>query len=110
MCSGSAGDRRSRNSSCSEALAGPPARHDLAVVLLSDWSAERDQRDPVRARFEVSHHAGADAQDVPLPQVTHLVVELDPARALGDHVDLLLPRMRVPEGRAYAGRQLLDAD
>ena len=46
---------------------------------------------------------GADAHDVPRPQVVHLVVDLDPARALGDHVELLLLRVRVAERQAHAG-------
>ena len=45
----------------------PPARHDLAVRLLAERRAEGDQRDPVGAGLQVAHHAGADAQDVPLP-------------------------------------------
>src|SRR4051794_38623750 len=82
------------------ARVSPPAGHDLAVVLLAERRAERDQREPVGAGLEVAHHARADPEDVPLPQVVHLVVELDAARALPDHVDLLLLRVRVPEWHA----------
>src|SRR4029077_10352497 len=91
-------------------LAGPPPRHELAVVRLAEGRAEGDQRDPVGACLEVAHYARADPEDVPLPQIVHIVVEFDPARALGDHVDLLLLRVLVPERRAEPGRQLLDAD
>src|SRR5690348_2328443 len=72
----------------------PPPRHDLAVVLLSDRRAEGDQRDSVGTGLEIAHHAGPDAEDVPLPELLGLVVELDPPRPLRDHVDLLLLRVR----------------
>src|SRR5207248_5727067 len=91
-------------------LARPPARHDLGVALLAERRAEGDQRDSLGAGFEVPGHVWADPEDVPLLQVVHLVVELDPARALRDHVDLLLCRVLVPERLAHPGRQLLDAD
>src|SRR5204863_4845127 len=91
-------------------LVGPPPGNDLAVVLLADRRTEGDQRDPVGAALEVSHHAGTDPEDVPLPELVHLVIELDPARAFGDHVDLLLLGVRMSEGLANTGREPLDAD
>src|SRR4029077_20361212 len=49
-------------------------------------------------------------EDVPLPELVDLVVELDAARSLRDHVDLLLTGVRVAERQGGAGRELLDAD
>src|SRR5262245_51001954 len=88
----------------------PPVLNDAAVVLLGKRCPERNQGDPVRAALEVAHHSRPDPEDVPLPQVVDLVVELDATGALGDHVDLLLPRVGVTERSAHAGRQLLDSD
>src|SRR5205823_10076793 len=85
-------------------LVAPPARGHLGVARVVP-RAEGDELDPVRTGLDVSHRVLVDPDRVPLRQVDDLVLDLDPARAADDDVDLLLPHVLVTERHAEAGRE-----
>ena len=74
---------------------GPP----IAISSSPSGPASNDAHDP-----------GADADDVPLPDVADLVVEPDAAGADDDDVGLLLLAVAVADGVAQVGRVLPVAD
>src|SRR5262249_28515210 len=58
----------------------------------------------------VAHRVRSDPDDVPLADVLDLVLDLDAAASLDDHVELLLARVLVPERRPEPGAERLEAD
>src|SRR4051794_14968587 len=87
----------------------PPARRHLRFVRILA-GAEREVLEPVRACLEVPHRALRDADRVPLRELDDLVLDLDPAGAADDDVDLLLGLVLVAEGDAEAGREREQAE
>src|SRR4051795_2085308 len=74
---------------------GPGRLGADAVALFWLRSADGEQLEAVWPGLEGAHDRGRDADDVPLRDVAHLVVEAHAARAGDDHVGLLLLAMAV---------------
>src|SRR5437764_4801298 len=85
------------------ASVGPPVLRGDAVAAFRPVGADRDHLETVVAALERAYRARRDANDVPLPQLDDLVVELD-ATGTADHdVDLFLLAMAVAHRGAEAG-------
>src|SRR5437764_978778 len=88
----------------------PPAGLHFSVLarrLPGVGRPEHDVLEPLAPRLVASPRAGRDAHRVPLRELDDLVVELHPAAPAQDHVDLLLPPVRVAVREAIAGRDAL---
>jgi hypothetical protein len=84
-------------------LPGPGRVRRHAVAALGLGTADRDHLEPVRAGFEATDDRRRDANDVPRPELAHLVVEADAAAARHDDVRLLLLAVGVGERGADVG-------
>ena len=96
---------------CAESVTTRPPATSLGSTSASCSAAgaraERQQLEAVGACLEGAGDFGRDAEGVERAQLHDLVVELRPAAAAQDHVDLLLQSVVVSEGRADAGGEAL---
>src|SRR5438093_5033617 len=74
-----------------------------AVAALGAVGAHGDELEPFVACFERANSRRADADDVPLPEVMHGVVQSDTARSADDDVRLLLLAVAVRLRRTDVG-------
>src|SRR5438445_217412 len=91
---------RRRRPSLSCPLVGPPVLLDLGVAGAGTRRADREQLEPVGPGLEGARRVLRHAHRIPLAEVDDLVLELDPAAARENDVDLLLRLVPVPEGPA----------
>src|SRR5262245_65752487 len=78
-------------------LLSPPALLQLGIAETGGRSAEGEDLGALGAGLEVPHRVLGDADGVPLTQLDNVVVELQPAAAADDHVELLLRPVLVAE-------------
>src|SRR6476660_2761054 len=86
----------------------PPVLDQLAVSVVP--RSECEQLDPVGAALEGADHAGGDADRVESLDVEDVVVELHPAGAADDDVDLLGLLVAVAEGLPLARLDAVEAE
>src|SRR4051794_29608445 len=94
------------------ALVSPPVAltlHVFARILAEIGRTEDEDLEALGPALVASPRAGRDAHHVPLLDLDDLVVELHPAAAADDHVQLLLLLVRVAVREAIAGRDALVA-
>src|SRR5215218_3171694 len=87
-----------------------PALDVLAWVLAEIWGADDEDLQALRAGLIPPPGAGGDADRVPLRELDDLVVQLHPAAAAQDEVDLLLLPVGVAVGEAVVGWDALIAE
>src|SRR5271165_4549152 len=79
---------------------GPGGLTHDPVSILGPGSAHGDHVQPLGSRFEGSHDLGRDAHDIPLAELTRLVIQQHPPGPGDDNIGLLLLAMTVGDGTA----------
>src|SRR6476619_511593 len=79
-------------------LVWPVALDELPIAALGLASTCGDDLEAAGAGLEAAGHTGGDPDHIPLLDLDDLVVQLDPARAGDDRVDLLLDPVTMPAG------------